>query len=241
VGSSAPRRIFVQPYVIRQGDYLAKLAHQFDFDADTVWNSGKNATLRKLRPNPNVLYPTDILYIPNQAAKEPVTTSLKTGSNNSFVSDPPTVTVTVRFLDAPLASQAYSVPELPKLTGLTTGGDGTATVAIPVTLATFTIVFTESDLRFEFRAGGLDPIDTLTGVLHRLQSLGYVAADASADPPDLDVLRRALRVLKAASDGGGSSTDVPDAADTGLDDAGLTDKGELDDALSKMLIAAHGI
>ena len=53
----------MQPYVIRQGDYLALLAYKFDFDADTVWGDPANSDLRKLRPNPNLLWPTDVLYI----------------------------------------------------------------------------------------------------------------------------------------------------------------------------------
>jgi hypothetical protein len=35
--------------VIRKADYLAFLAHRFDFDADTVWNDGANAGIRTLR------------------------------------------------------------------------------------------------------------------------------------------------------------------------------------------------
>jgi hypothetical protein len=50
----------VQPYVIRQGDYLALLAYKFGFDADAVWNDPKNADLRKIRSDPNMLWPTDV-------------------------------------------------------------------------------------------------------------------------------------------------------------------------------------
>ncbi len=27
----------MKPYVVRQGDYLAKIAHQLGFDPDVVW------------------------------------------------------------------------------------------------------------------------------------------------------------------------------------------------------------
>ena len=30
----------VVPYVVRQGDYLAKIAHTLGFDLDEVWNEG---------------------------------------------------------------------------------------------------------------------------------------------------------------------------------------------------------
>ena len=51
-------------YVIRQGDYLAKLAHRFGFDAGTVWGDPRNSELRSLRGDPNVLHPGDVLWIP---------------------------------------------------------------------------------------------------------------------------------------------------------------------------------
>ncbi len=235
----------MDPYVICQGDYVAKLAYAFDFDADAVWNDPKNAELRQARPNPNVLLPTDVLYIPPQAGKTTTPQSLTVGATNTFVSTPPTVTVTIRFLDAPLASQAYSVPELPDLVAQTTGQDGTATLVIPVSLERFTILFTESETSFSFDTGHLDPVDAITGVFQRLQSLGYIAADATVDPPDLEMIRMALRVFKAASLDNGSDlsefseTDSEDAP--APDNAGLTDEGVLDDATAKILIAAHGI
>jgi ribosomal protein L16 Arg81 hydroxylase len=98
----------MQPYIICEGDYLAKLAHQFGFDADTVWNDPKNAQLQQVRPNPNILLPGDVLYIPDQTVAKPQQ-SVTTGTTNTFVTDTPTVTITVQFTDTSLASQAYSV------------------------------------------------------------------------------------------------------------------------------------
>ncbi len=61
----------MEPYVIRQGDTLATLAYRFGFDADVVWNDPKNDDLRKLQSAPNILKPTDILYIPERARAPP--------------------------------------------------------------------------------------------------------------------------------------------------------------------------
>jgi hypothetical protein len=109
----------MQPLVIRQGDYLAKLADQLGFDADAVWGDDSNAQLRLLRPNPNILFAGDVLYVPDPA-KAPPAQSLTPGSTNSFVTNAPAmVSVSITFTDPGLASQAYTVPELPQLTGLT--------------------------------------------------------------------------------------------------------------------------
>src|SRR5580658_7026888 len=138
----------MQPYVIKQGDYLAALAYRFGFDANAVWNDDKNAELRQARPNPNVLYPSDILYIPDQVDKKPVMHTLTTGATNPFVGpDPPTITLTHKFVGfAPTtyASKAYTVQELDQLTGLQSDENGVVTFQAPVTLSTATIVFTDT-------------------------------------------------------------------------------------------------
>src|SRR5580693_5844276 len=131
-----------------------------------------NADLRKLRSNANVLWPTDVLYIPDPTT--PPLQTLTTGTTNSFVSTPPSVTLTIKFSDPSFASVAYSVSELPDLTGLTTDADGTATFSVPVTVDTVTIVFTESGESFAYDIGGLDPIETASGVFQRLQNLGFI-------------------------------------------------------------------
>jgi hypothetical protein len=191
----------MQPYVIKQGDYLAKLACQFGFDADTVWSDPKNADLRKLRSDPNLLWPTDILYIPDQVNKQPVLKSLTTGTTNTFVSDTPTVTVNLKFADAELASQPYTIPELPQLTGLTTRADGTATIAMPITQRVVTVVFTSDGTAFTCNVGHVDPINTLSGVIQRLQNLGFLDPNADLETFDLDSVRGALREFLATQPG----------------------------------------
>jgi hypothetical protein len=45
------------PYVVRQRDYLTKLAHQLSFDGKEVWEDAKNAELKNTRPNMDILAP----------------------------------------------------------------------------------------------------------------------------------------------------------------------------------------
>jgi N-acetylmuramoyl-L-alanine amidase len=213
----------VEPYVVRRGDFLLKLAYQFGFDADTVWNDEKNAQLRQLRPDPNILYPSDILYIPDQTYKQPVMQDLTAGTTNTFVTDPPTVLVSFTFSDSNCALQAFTVPELPQLTGLSTGADGSVSFSVPVTIDAFTLEFTDLGLTVPCGLGYFDPINTLSGIFQRLQNLGYIYIGA-AFPPDVEVVRTALRNFRAAQPGGaeaaapadpspsgGASSDAPDS------------------------------
>jgi hypothetical protein len=305
----------MRPYVIKQGDYLAKLAYTLGFDANTVWNDPKNADLRTLRPDPNILWPTDVLYIPDPVDAAPMT--LSSGTTNTFVTDPPTIPMNLRFLEPECASQACTVQELPLLTGLTTDSNGSVSFSVPITSETLTVAFTDSGKTFTIALGALDPIDTLSGVFQRLQNLGYIDVDADFFPPNIDLIRMALRSFKAArgvdssppasspvgsdidgappsslnldsvpnsspppSDDSSSSTPAsspdgspptgetdspppsappssasspesgdstpppsassPDASADSGDNGGLSDDGTLDDATSKLLVAAHG-
>jgi N-acetylmuramoyl-L-alanine amidase len=207
----------MQPYVIRQGDFLLSLAHQFGFDADTVWNDPKNAQLRQLRPNPNTLYPTDVLYIPEPNA--PVMQSLTTGTTNNFVSSPPTTTLSVTFVGndpTAYASKAYTIQELDQLTGLVTDGNGVAKFDAPVTLETATLVFTETGESYALSIGGMDPINTLSGIFLRLQNLGYIGAAVPFDASNVDLVRAALRALNA-SQASGSAGSTPASAPSSSD------------------------
>jgi N-acetylmuramoyl-L-alanine amidase len=226
---------------------LAKLAYRFGFDATTVWNDPKNADLRKVRPDPNILWPTDIVYVPDRTDKTPDYKSLVTGTTNSFVSDAPTITVTLAFSGAQFASQPCTISELEQITTLATGADGLLTFQAPVTLETATITFPGIPFTCEYWIGHLDPLNTLSGAYKRLQNLGLIDDGLDLDATNLGLVRGAIRALKA-SVGGATDADAPprDPAasstpgTTPFPDDGLHDDGTLDDATSSLLLAAHG-
>ena len=221
----------MQPYVIRQGDFLLKVANKFGFDADAIWQHPNNADLRQLRSDPNILLATDMLYIPDQLSSAPATCDLAVGQTNTFVAtDAPKVALNLRFVHGdgtPYASVAYTVEELAELTGLTTDGDGVATFQVPVTLATATVTFSDTGDSFPLSIGELDPIDTPSGVFSRLQNLGHIGRDVEFDPSNLDVLRVGLLVLKASQPpSDDAATDSATATDADQDSATASDAGQ---------------
>jgi hypothetical protein len=254
-----------RPYVIRQGDFLLKLANQFGFDADAVWNDKQNEGLRQLGRDPHVLFPSDVLYVPSQEAN-PV--PLNTGAQNDFVAHAPTVNIGIRFSDLAFASKACTVQELPELTGLTTGPDGLLKLDVPATVEAITITFSDPPCTCVCNIGYINPITTLSGVHQRLQNLGYID-DGAFDPADLELIRGALRAFKADQRPESNSSDPPlpddpsqatslpthpepsqtstapdpspaDAGQYPYDDTeGFDDGGTLEDAISKILSAAH--
>jgi hypothetical protein len=226
----------MEPYVVRQGDFVDLLAHKYGFDADDVWNDAANDELRKNRGNPNVLYATDVLYIP--APPDPTTFSLQTGTTNTFESNVPTVPVQIRFDYPDLASQSFTIDELPDLTGQSTDGDGIAKFDVPFDIGDFTVTFASSGTSFAFLLGNLDPVDTLSGIFQRLQNLGYIPREVDVDTSDLEPLRRALQRFRDYNmdpdEATGDVSPLPPAF------GGLDDDGNLDPKIAKLLASVHG-
>src|SRR5262245_20407706 len=57
-------------HTIKQGEHLARLAKENGFlNYNKIWMAAENAQLRSRRPDPNVLYPGDVLFIPDRLEK----------------------------------------------------------------------------------------------------------------------------------------------------------------------------
>src|SRR4051812_17468978 len=53
------------PYTVRSGDTLSRIAHAHGFrNWRAIYDHPDNAAFRRLRPNPNLIYPGDVLQIP---------------------------------------------------------------------------------------------------------------------------------------------------------------------------------
>ena len=57
-------------YVIRQGDCISSIAFRNGFDWITLWNEPANAELKERRKDPNLLFPGDVVHIPDLRLKE---------------------------------------------------------------------------------------------------------------------------------------------------------------------------
>lgn len=163
-----------RPYVIRQGDYLTKLAFVMGFDADEVWNHPKNAELKARRANPNILYPGDILFVPNDP---PTAAPLQVGAVNRYLGRIPTVVVRVTLLRAdrtPIANTDCWIHGLGEVSAARSDADGTVSVSVLITVDDFIVVIDGEPAPLRVLVGHLDPKDEDSGVLQRLENLGYL-------------------------------------------------------------------
>src|SRR5688500_15939054 len=69
-------------HVVRQGECLSAIAKQYGFSSYRIlYEHPGNAGLREQRPNPNLIYPGDIIIIPDKLSKE---IAIPTGAAHHF-------------------------------------------------------------------------------------------------------------------------------------------------------------
>lgn len=209
----------MRPYVVRQGDYLAKLAFVHGFDAEVVWQDAKNEEIRGRRGDHNILAPGDIVYLP---VKEKVGLPIVKGATNKYKARVPTVHVkmVLRSGGKAWANEPFVIEGLPVQQEGTTDADGTVEFDIPVHSREVRVVMYEQNLAYPVFVGDLDPLKEPSGVRMRLAHLGYYGWYPDHEALDEDDDRAAIAAFQAAN--------------------GLDSTGVMDDTTWDALGAAHG-
>ncbi|MEZ4407953.1 MAG: peptidoglycan-binding protein [Polyangiales bacterium] len=195
-------------HVVRQGECLASIAHRHGFaNWQAIWEHPANTDLRLRRPNPNVIHPGDVLFIPE---REPITRRCATDRQHTFTVSRPRWRFRLKVADHTgevLAGVGFAlhVEGVDPIEGAI-DSDGMIDVEVPpwARVGRLTVLGEEVTVQF----GQLDPVSRVTGVQARLRNLGY-------DPGPIDGVvgartRRALRRFQ--SDHGLDATGEPDAA-----------------------------
>jgi hypothetical protein len=208
----------MRPYVVRAGDYLAKLAGAQGFDPDEVWNHPKNAALKRARGDGNILCTADVLFIPEPDRKG---SPLKNGTENLYVARVPRIEVKLALRQGgkPLVGEACLVHGVDPPNEAVTDGEGILTVSVPATMRMVQVELKRLSVVRSFSIGHLDPIEEASGVRQRLKNLGHGGRD-EAHLEDPENLARAIERFQKAQ--------------------GLTPTGELDAATRDALEKAHG-
>jgi hypothetical protein len=164
----------VKPYVIRQGDYLTKLAHTNGYDADTVWKHAKNKELRERRSDPNTLLPGDILWVPEPTPARRL--AVKSGTDNRYTARIPKMPVSVRLQlgGEPLVKEPFRILGVgPDPIEGATDEHGWLKAEVNVHVREIEVELTARDKTLRVRVGDMDPLNTVSGVKKRLTHLGF--------------------------------------------------------------------
>jgi hypothetical protein len=169
-------------YTVAQGDCLSSIGAKFGFAPDTLWNLGENAELKLKRKDPNVLYPGDVVFVPDLRVKE---VSCATDQSHKFEKKGVPAKLRIRLLDdqQPRANIPYQLQIDGKSISGTTDGDGYIEQPLPPGAQTGRLIVGNGNTRevHDLAFGTVDPIDTDSGVNGRLRDLGF---QTGADPSE---------------------------------------------------------
>jgi len=164
---------------IKQGEHVARIADEAGFaHYSRVWDDPRNSELKGLRENPNVLFPRDRLFVPDFETRDE---SGATEQRHRFRRHRSLLRLRLVLRDVneePIASTACELTVGTKTHELTTDAQGLIEQQIPfdATVARLVVPNQEDrdlDLVYDLQIGHLDPLDTTSGRLARLDNLGY--------------------------------------------------------------------
>ena len=170
-----------------QGDSIASLAYQFGFAPDTIWNYGSNSALKTLRKDPNLLYPGDVVVIPD---KDVTAVSKGSDAKHSFQRRGVPSKLEVRFMknDKPRKSIPYQlqIDDSPASNGSTDGGGWIRQPVKPNAKRAILKLMPSNypPEEYELNFSHLDPLETVEGVKGRLVNLGYAVGEIDGDVDD---------------------------------------------------------
>jgi hypothetical protein len=185
----------------------SSLALELGFFWRDIWEHGENAALKEKRKDPNVLFAQDDIFIPEKVKK-----TVSKGSESEYTfkrkGEPSKLKMRLLALDKPRKNENYVLKVAGKLIQGTTDGDGKLEHFIPGNAKIAQLILREGKEIMNLTLGGLDPLDLATGVIQRLNNLGYktgssakagvLAKDAFNDPKKLSKkLINAIKTFQA--------------------------------------------
>ena len=168
-------------HVVQQGECLSSIARAYGLpDWRIIYDDPKNAEFRVSHPNPNLIYPDDLLWVPD---REPRHEQRATDRRHPFVLMVKTTRLKIVVADIkrrPVSGSLWQleIDDTLALSG-TTGNDGLIDQEIPADAARGRLeavvdTITGEKMVWTLALGALDPWNTDTGAQGRLNNLGFL-------------------------------------------------------------------
>lgn len=179
-------------WVVRQGECIASIARDTGHFCDTIWNDEQNTALREARKDPYVLLPGDRVHVPPLREKwEPGQAEMRHRFRRRGW--PEVLRIRVLRDGEPRGNQPYTLDVDGTTFQGTTDPDGRLSCPIipDAKRATLRVGAGPDIGEHQFLLGGIDPIDEISGVQGRLNSLGFDcgAVDGILGPRTASALR----------------------------------------------------
>jgi hypothetical protein len=177
-------------YTIKEGDCLSSIAQRHGLFWQKIWDHSQNSELRRRRRNPNILYPGDVVFIPEKEEKQ------ETGSTeqkHQFRKKGALAKVRLRLMrnGQPRANESYVLEVDGNFFNGTTDADGKLEQSIPPNIKKGKLFVGKKREEYILNLGHMDPLNELIGIQKRLNNLGFHcgSADGVLGPQTTDALK----------------------------------------------------
>jgi N-acetylmuramoyl-L-alanine amidase len=176
---------------IVQGECLMSVAERYRFHWKTLWDHADNEELKRLRKDPGVLMPGDVIVVPDKVRKQ---LPASTGASHKFTLRLSKAKIRLRMLcnGEPIKNEPYelTIDDGDTVTG-STDGDGKLEAGVSRSARSARLVLPGRREEHSIKLGHLDPVDEVTGLQARLRQLGYYRGrvDADAGPMTVEALK----------------------------------------------------
>ena len=177
-------------HTVKQGECLSSIAAFYGFFWKTIWSHPANSDLRSRRPNPNLLAPDDVVFIPDLRINEhPGATEQR----HKFRRKGVPALLKIRLLNngEPRGGAKWTATLDGQSQEGTTAADGTLQLKLPPGCPAGTLHL-EDGTEYQLLLRELDPLETVSGVQARLNNLGYEsgAVDGIDGPITTEAVKR---------------------------------------------------
>ena len=162
----------MQIYTVGANESIPSIAKENGFFWKTLWNHPDNADLKAKRKDPNILMQGDQVTIPDLTLRQE---SGATEARHTFQlkGEPHIFKLRLTRMNKPRANEAYVLKLDGKLIRGQTDGNGLLQHPIPGNAKGGTLLLQNGKEQYPICIGGLDPVDEVSGIQHRLNNLGF--------------------------------------------------------------------
>jgi len=161
-------------YTVKQGDCIENIAFKHGLFWEKVWNHPKNLNLKEKRKDPNVLYPGDVVFIPDKEEKQE---SGATEQKHRFRRKGVPAKIEIRLLQygEPRKTTDFILNIDGNLIREKTNKDGWLKCKISPNARKGHLIVDPGEFQEEYdlNLGDVDPIDEISGIQGRLANLDY--------------------------------------------------------------------
>lgn len=162
-------------YTVQQGDCISSIAFAYGFWPDTIWEHPDNSELRAKRNNPHVLFPGDVVVVPDKretARKKPA------DARHRFRRKGVPSLLRLQLLEngLPREKLPYTLDVAGRVSRGVTDTEGRLVEWISPAAFEGKLVITDSE-QYSLQIGHIDPAVEPSGALDRLVNLGFLRSE----------------------------------------------------------------